>query len=338
MRMKKYCFVLILLFIVGGCSSFPTLDEVLPDNRTKYQRGKTLPDLEIPPDLTQDVQDDLMVIPGEEDANTLSEFQRIQLIQGRGQLSDGEIALLKSVDEQWLVVSGTNRTVWPGLREFWQAKNFALDLDDAELGVMETHFKDVDEIDDGIIQQEKFKVFSEAGTVSDTLVLFLSSEVQKKSPDADGVETWITVQDTSDRDGQLIEELTRHFRVEAPATVATQTPKPQQPVTEVELLELDDGKAYLSIPEELTTVWRNIERVLNESSALSIDHTDEAQGIFAIRYQDADNAEHIFSLSLSGASNFTELVVLDSDDHWSDNDATRQVLGLLQQDYNFLLR
>ena len=336
MRFNKYWFLVMLIFTVGGCSSFPTLDEVLPDNRVNYQRSKTLPDLEIPPDLTQDVHDDVMTIPGEERVSTLSEFQRQQIVQGRGQLSDAEISLLENADEKWLIVSGTMQTIWPHLREFWQAKEISLDLDDADLGVMETDFKEIDEADGTSQQREKFKLFSEEGDVAGTLVLFLSSEVQKPSLDEN---TWITTADRSDREEQLIGELKRHFYAEPSPVTPDETdslkepesePEPE-PATEIELIVLDDGKAYLSIAEELTVAWHGIEHTLNESSLLSIERVDEEQGTFLVRYQ--NDGEHIFSLSISAVSNTTELVALDAEGQWSDSEIARQLLEQLQQDY-----
>ena len=154
--LRKNLFLLfITLFSIHGCGSLPSLDEVLPDNRTKYQKSKALPDLEVPPDLTNEALNDPMVIPDEEDANTLSEFERRKIMREGGHLSNAEMALLDNADEKWLAVQGTTLTVWPKLSEFWLAKGFDMDLNDAELGVLETNFKEMS-VDGVVTYREKF--------------------------------------------------------------------------------------------------------------------------------------------------------------------------------------
>ena len=113
MLRKKIFLSFLTLFLINGCGSLPSLDEVLPDNRTKYQKSRKLPDLEVPPDLTSEALNDPLAIPDEEDANTLSEFQRRKIMREGGQLSDAEMALLDNADEKWMVVQGTTIEVWP---------------------------------------------------------------------------------------------------------------------------------------------------------------------------------------------------------------------------------
>jgi hypothetical protein len=64
-RMLKTCIASLLsVVMLGGCSKLiPKFDEVLPDKRTQYKKSKTLPDLEIPPDLSVDAIQDIMAIP-----------------------------------------------------------------------------------------------------------------------------------------------------------------------------------------------------------------------------------------------------------------------------------
>ena len=63
--MFKRLVVLPLLFAaLAGCSRLTSkLDAVIPDNRTEYRKSRTLPDLEVPPDLTTDAIRDRMAIP-----------------------------------------------------------------------------------------------------------------------------------------------------------------------------------------------------------------------------------------------------------------------------------
>jgi uncharacterized lipoprotein len=49
--------------LLSSCGVFSALDRVVPDRRTEYRRAESLPDLEVPPDLSVDAIQDRMAIP-----------------------------------------------------------------------------------------------------------------------------------------------------------------------------------------------------------------------------------------------------------------------------------
>ncbi len=54
----------VLAAALSGCSKLiPKLDEVVPDTRKDYQKAQSLPDLEVPPELSTEAIKDRMVIP-----------------------------------------------------------------------------------------------------------------------------------------------------------------------------------------------------------------------------------------------------------------------------------
>ncbi|MGH2652169.1 MAG: hypothetical protein ACRDHK_13285, partial [Actinomycetota bacterium] len=60
-----------------GCSWFPTFDEVIPDRNKEYQKSASLPDLEIPPDLSSDAVSDTLSVP-EVDAKGTASYSTYQ--------------------------------------------------------------------------------------------------------------------------------------------------------------------------------------------------------------------------------------------------------------------
>ena len=359
--LRKNLFLLfITLFSIHGCGSLPSLDEVLPDNRDRYQKSRTLPDLEVPPDLTSEALNDPLVIPDEEDANTLSEFQRRKIMREGGQLSDAEMALLDNADEKWLAVQGTTLTVWPKLREFWLAKGFEMDLDDAELGVLETNFKDIS-VDGVVTHREKFKVFSEEGGTPGNLVLFLSSERQEKISGSEGNVDWIGQESDGEQEKELIGQLNLHFYgVSATASSTSSSSGSKRtgssiyPVIKAEILSAGEDKEYLAIPEEFSRAWRNMEDAISRSG-MYIDSKDKEKGIYTVLYF-ADTSEEEksllsklkfwegedegteYHLSLTGVGDKTEVVVLDDEDKWSASRDASRILSMLQTHYNRLLK
>ena len=360
MLAKKIFLLFLSSALLTGCGSLPSLGEVLPDNRTKYQRSQSLPDLEVPPDLTSEALNDPMVIPDEENANTLSEFQRRKNMRQGGQMSDAEMAMLDNADEKWLSVQGTTFSIWPELREFWLAKGFEIDLDDAELGVMETQFREI-EVDGVVTNREKFKIFSEEGGTPGNLVLFLSSEMQELIILSDGNSEWIGQESNPEDVTFLISELNVHFYGESTAASSSssgsgQTIIPQAPVIKAEILNAGEGKEYLTIADEFSRAWRSIEAAISESG-MYIEKKDEEEGMYFIIYYAAPDEEEkkslmdklkfwgdddedgkVFHISLTGVGDKTEVVVLDEEDQWLESKDASRILSLLQSQYNRLSR
>lgn len=57
-KLKLSLILFMIPALLGGCALFP-------DNSKEYQQAESMPDLEIPPDLTKDAVTDRMAIPGE---------------------------------------------------------------------------------------------------------------------------------------------------------------------------------------------------------------------------------------------------------------------------------
>ena len=62
--MIRFLVLTFVVLMVTACS-VPSLDDVLSDTRTDYQKSKTLPPLDVPPDLSTTESDGSMEIPGE---------------------------------------------------------------------------------------------------------------------------------------------------------------------------------------------------------------------------------------------------------------------------------
>ncbi len=357
MLSKKIFLLFLTSVLLNGCGGLG-LGDVIPDNRTKYQRSQSLPDLEVPPDLTTDALNDPLVIPDEEDANTLSEFQRRKQMRLGGQMSDAEMAMLDNADEKWLSVQGTSFSIWPKLSEFWLAKGFEMDLDDAELGVLETQFKEIS-IDGVVTYREKFKIFSEEGGTPGNLILFLSSESQEIIILSDGNAEWIGQESSEEQLKELISELNVHFYGESAAASSSsgsgQTVRPEGPVARAEILNAGEGKEYLTIPDEFSRAWRNIEGAISESG-MYIEKKDVEKGIYFVIYYaavedeekglldrlkfwgDDDEDGKVFHISLTGVGDKTEVVVLDEEDQWIESQDASRILNMLQSQYNRLSR
>ena len=341
--MKSIIITIILLSIfLSACSKLPKLDDIIPDDRTEYLKSTDLPPLEVPPDLTNTTSDD-MAIPGEEEAVSLSEFQRQRAqISGAGVIGKGEFD-----GEQWIALRDSLKEIWPSLKQFWIDQGFELDLEDSELGVLETDWR-VRE-DNGGALRERFNLFAELAEEGETM-LFLSSSLQLVT---DG--EWFDTQPDVEREKEIIRLLNLHFYGVDPATVGrsdlanTSKPTPGRPRTE--LVIVDSDRSYLAIPNEFTRAWRDTQIVL-ERAGIVISDSNQEKGIYSVLYYppvvekeegllsklkfwDDDEDEGVpYNISLTGVGDKTEVIITNDDGDWETNNDSKVLLDALLRYYN----
>ncbi|MFT5395217.1 MAG: outer membrane protein assembly factor BamC [Gammaproteobacteria bacterium] len=350
MILRNLVLILSSLSIVS-CSYLPgveDLEKVLPDKRTAYQKSKGMATLEVPPDLTVTEGEYSADIPGEE-STSLSEFER-QRSQNKRQgsvLGSGE-----ENGEQWLALRGSSFDIWPKLKEFWREKEYVIGLDDAELGVLETDWKE----DGG--SRHKFKIFTESDESGGT-ILFMSSEKQDLSEGE-----WLDALADTRMEKNVIRKLNLHFYgTEVPnvASTASSSSRSTSPAPEVtakpvkpkaEILNVGDGKSYLAIPQEFTRAWREAQMILERAGYL-IEASDQEKGTYDFRYfmpegekeekgllsklkfwGDDEDEGTPYQLSLTGVGDKTEVIVMNKDGEWSTGADANVILEALKENYN----
>lgn len=372
--MFKRLVILSLLFAaLAGCSRLTSkLDAVIPDNRTEYRKSRTLPDLEVPPDLTTDAIRDRMAIPEGGDAATFSTYQeRIAKRKREEELERSANDAIKVLDDEHiLAVEGVPKQIWPQLRDFMSQSGYKLELDDEELGVIETVW---DENPD-TLTRDKFKIFAEAGQEAGTTVLYVSQRAEELKPQGDDM-VWESTARDSVQEREFVERL-QAFLVSgrmtptspseqtveeaygAAAAADTGAATADSDAAEAEVADGDDGiasivgagsdKVYLSIRQEFADAWRATAPAL-ERAGYTIDQSDKSRGIFYLRVPASegeaekrgmlnklkfwgDDDEHELQLNLTGVGTKTEAVVLDREGRWETGEIARRILEKLEQE------
>ena len=329
---------------LAGCGMFQKFG--LPDKRTAYQKSQAMAALEVPPDLTLTRGEYQALIPGEAESTTLSEFERQRdrrLRRGNKVLGSGEFE-----DEQWLALRAGIAEIWPGLREFWREQGYAADLDDPELGVLETAWKE-----DGFARN-RFRVLAEPD--EDGVILFLSGEREER---AEGV--WFPVARDPALEKRTLREISRHFYGEvetAPSSLAATGARPAAPASSPRAVieGLGEGKFYLVLPREFSLAWRDTEALL-KNAGYSISRTDPAAGVYhflyfrpagqapkkgvlaRLKFWGDDEAEDVgtpYQLSLTGVGDKTELIVMNGAGEWLAGAEAGAILETLKDGYNRL--
>ena len=364
---------------LSGCSKLmPKLDDVLPDNRVEYRKSKTLPDLEVPPDLTTDAIKDRMAIPEGGDTATYSTYQeRVAKRKRQQEVERSASEAVRVLDnEHVLAVTGALPQVWPQLASLMKEFGYELELNDEELGIIETKWVENQQE----LRRDKFKVFAEAGQQAGTTLLYISNRSEALIS-KDGNTTW------QPKDRDIAAEKALVAKVEqrlggtggetagtaAPAAAAaadtdaaTASDKPVSasagaddstaPETHnagrSEIVSAGEGKVYLSVLQDFSGAWRSTGIAL-QRAGYDVDQSDKEHGIFFIRVPAregevtkrgllsklkfwGDDDEHELQLNLTGVGDKTEVTVLDKEGRWETGSITKRILDRLNREINRL--
>ncbi|MGH8468626.1 MAG: outer membrane protein assembly factor BamC [Gammaproteobacteria bacterium] len=353
---------------IAGCAWFPTFDEVIPDKQKEYQKSQSLPDLEVPPDLTTDSIRDTLAVPDVDASGTASysTFQEriAQRKKKRDAGSEGSQSAAKlevPADETLLIIDAEPAVVWAELRPFWKDRGYALDLDDEELGVLETGWVE----NRAKQERDRFKVFLEAGEESGTTVLYLSHVGEALAPIGEGLE-WRERPRDAGLEGRMAERLKKALsgEPESPAEAAQKpaadpAPRPKPKIgpaapsggaVHAELLNAGEGKAYLRVSNDFAKVWRNTGFALGRIGA-KVEDEDRSRGSYYLRFSDTaapkpekgffsslafwrDDDDDEFEIHLTDVGNNTEVIVLDPNGNWDDSATAARILRLLRTELN----
>lgn len=316
--MTKRFLLLISLSLLAGCAWFmPALDKVLPDNRQEYRKSRTMPDLDVPPDLTSDAIRDRMAIPQGGETATYSTYQERtaeRKQQAAAQRSGTDT--IKVVDgEHTLLVQGAPATVWLQLQKFVTESGYKLELNDEALGVIETVWDE----DAPALTRQKFKIFIQAGTAPDTTQLYVSERAEVFTAKDDDERMWQAAPSDAAQELDMVTRL-QSFLVgvrtpavdpatlrppaataaaPAPAPAATAAAAPAALATAAlattaaaavtateggvaEILGAGGEKIYLSIRLPLAEAWTQTGVAL-ERAGFAVDQADKAGGVYYLR-------------------------------------------------------
>lgn len=128
-------------FALGACSSVENLTQ---GPKIDYQSARTLPPLEIPPDLAAPDYSQRYNMP-ESSGTTLSSF-KAERKEAATRLGNGQVLpkvpdmhIVRDGSERWLVVTDeTPQQLWPKIKRFWQENGFLIKTEIPAAGVMQT--------------------------------------------------------------------------------------------------------------------------------------------------------------------------------------------------------
>ncbi len=353
-------FLLILSSLaLGGCSKYmPNLDKVLPDQRKEYQKSSSLPDLEVPPDLTTETIDDTLTVP-DVDANgsaTFSTYQERVVRQKEERLqpnagaragararAGNNVSIAEVSGEQLIIVPRSNSDTWFTLQEFWDKNGYTLDLDDRELGIMETHWNG----DETNQSRDKFKMFVEPTDDINKTAIYLSHAGEEHDQDS-----WRERARNIPLEQKVAISIKNAFgsstnstaALETTNNVSTSPSSAELAPIRAELINAGDGKKYLAVTSHVDSTWALVSDFLYNASDIEVDNESSSEGTFDIVYLAEGAAKkgivskltfwksdkNEFQISLKSIGSSTEIIVLDEDGDWQSSDQADQLLNRIK--------
>ena len=140
--------LLVPFLLLGGCS---VLRDSLDADNVEYRNARRGPGLDVPPDLVAPKADSRYTLPGTEESQSLSDFNRQRedaRANGDGVPSAGnvlperaEARIHRDGPTRWISVKAPPEKVWPILLDFWAVQGFNLEVSQPRLGLMEMWYE-----------------------------------------------------------------------------------------------------------------------------------------------------------------------------------------------------
>ena len=309
-----------LALFLTACDSIPFID-----NSSDYKGAGRAKPLEVPPDLTNVQSSDAYSVPGGSTTyNTYNQAQEGQEVGVEKVLPNSEgVRMEKAGAQRWLVVNAPAEKVWPVIRDFWIDQGFAVRVENADTGVMETEWIQADAIkaaDDkknigqkfdkwldklsGFADRRKFRTRLERGEKEGSTEIYMTHRTVSTAPD-DGkneVQTQLGKIDTGYRadgdkgnksveenDGDLDAELLRRLMVKLGVSEKQAQQIATNPVVEkrAEVTKESDSSVTLTLSDPYDRGWRRVGLALDRIGFVTEDK-DRSKGLYFVRYTDVD--------------------------------------------------
>ncbi len=298
--------VAVSLPVLSACNLMQTIDNTLPKRDPQYKSSKSLPPLEIPPDLSSASVNDQLVVPSDSrlGATTYSEYAGSTQVASRQ--TSGVLPQLQAVrversgDERWLVVDATAAEVWPKVRGFWLDQGFLIKKEDPSIGIMETDWA---ENRADLPQNLLGKLLSSISTklYAATIRDKYRTRLEKTENRLDVTEVYIShhgIEEVARKedsiwqprppDPELEVEMLNRLVVYLGATqeeadqMLAET-KPQ--VDRAHMVRRDDGETSLALDEDFSRAWRRTGLALDRVG-FTVEDRDRSRGLYYVRYVD----------------------------------------------------
>jgi outer membrane protein assembly factor BamC len=306
----KLLFCLLLAVAVTGCS---TIEE---KRRIDYKSTKTLPRLEVPPDLAAPppgVDTAAKVTAPAAGSATFSEYAGEQKARpttptGSGVLPEfTDIRLAREGQNRWLVVNAAPDALWPKVREFVLSNGLLIAKESSQSGVIETDWAEnranVGTSGQRVLAKwlsslystgtrDKFRIRLDRGAEPGTTEIYLShqgmEEVIAEGGGSAPVRTlWQPRPSSPEIETEMLRLLMTHLGVKQEQEQTQLAAHGGDKQQERAHLNRDNTGVSLSLQDSLDRAWRRVGLSLDRLG-FTVEDRDRSKGVYYVRYLDPD--------------------------------------------------
>jgi outer membrane protein assembly factor BamC len=304
------CLALACTALVSGCSVFE-------GDRIDYKSAGKGPTLEVPPDLSSMSRETRYVVPGSTvTASNYAVGQTTQAVPVAA-ASVGDVRIERSGSQRWLVVNRNADQLWSPVRDFWQENGFLLNIDQQNLGILETDWAEnraklpqdfirntIGKIFEGLYstgERDKFRTRLERN--GDVTEIYVSHRgmVEKVVGSNAAKQSDSTKWEPRAPDPELEAEFLRRMMVrlgvtqeQSKALIATSAAKPTSRIADA------NGTPVVIVDDGFDRAWRRVGLALDRTG-FTVEDRDRAQGVYFVRYvEPSDGKEPGFFGKLFG--------------------------------------
>ena len=303
----------ILAGLLAGCSSVEQVKDIFNGPKTDYKSAaKTLPPLEIPPDLTRPTGSDRFNLPAERAGatTTLSEYSAGRAASPKAGSTDilpemGKIRMERAGSQRWLVIPEPPEKVWPVVKEFWQTSGFLVSIEVPEAGVMETDWAEnraklpqdfirgaLGRLLDQLYstgERDKFRTRLERSSDGASTEVYISHRgleevLRSAGPNSsvrDSTPVWQLRASDPDLEAEFLRRLMVRFGVDD--TRAREQVASNVKVERAKLIKSQDGSGAIDIDEPFDRAWRQVGLALDRVG-FTVEDRDRSKGYYFVRY------------------------------------------------------
>ena len=285
--------------------------------------------------------------------------------------SQEKVRVERAGTQRWLVVDAEPEALWPVIREFWQDAGFLIDTESQQTGIMETDWaENRAKIPDSVIrkligkvldsaysypERDKFRTRLERSQNAGATEIYISHRGVAQINTSKDRYTEKVVWQARPVDPDLEAEMLSRLAIRLGARdeqIRAQLKAPEQPKATISKKgELPEA---LLLVDSFDRAWRRVGLALDRVG-FTVEDRDRSKGVYYVRYVDVDAAEKgksegfwskmafwrsdngtkndgQYRISVAGATQGSEVKVLDAQGTKSNSPTAGRILALLQRE------
>lgn len=286
------CVTLLCVVSLSGCGVLFGEDGYFRDRGDDYLKADSIPPMQVPDHVDQNLLGQLYVIPdvSQADYEYPKEFVAPRPEALSSNVYSDNVKIQKLGESRWIFINASPSEVWPRVRNFLNSNGLQVERTDAPRGVIETSwlkFKD----EPGT--RDKYLLRIEQGVQPDSAevhVVHLSMPSEAELP---AQVNWPQRSSSAERESWMVDELAANLAAQigsASASLLAQTIGGEDKITIV----TKDREPVLRMELAMIRAWATLNHALQQEGLQTIDEDSVAQ-MYYVQYADPEQSEGFFS-------------------------------------------